>query len=391
MDSQEIIKLFLNKGLQIDPKSLEFFLANKEKLEDFLKKMSGKKDELPSSITIDFVKKILCELEILQDFSVPQKTYTTENAIHFFNNRYETMKKFFIDNPSLENLISVNKITENTNKFSIIAMVKEKDSAEKTIFVEDQTGEILVSVEGKEFDDIVPDEIIGLVCEKSGNIPKASNVLFPDVPLKRDVNKTEDDVFCLFISDFHFESENFNKKYYENFLKWLGKFKYPNLHIFVLGGVSSDEKTVKEFFSKLPKDSVKIYLQDEKDTHFSADCNLSNPCLVKIDNVVMLLCSGGVLEYYVKLWSSLSVEKVMLNLLKKRHTDPVFSANKKIFSEDIFILKTLPDIFVASHFHMPGELNYKGTSILSLGSFTQQPTFWLTNLKTREIIKLDFT
>lgn len=391
MDSQEIIKLLLDKGLQIDPKSLEFFLANKKKLEDFLKKMSGKKDELPSSITIDFVKKILCELEILQDFSVPQKTYTTENAIHFFNNRYETMKKFFIDNPSLENLISVNKITESTKKFSIIAMVKEKDSAEKTIFVEDQTGEILVSVEGKEFDDIVPDEIIGLVCEKTGSIPKASNVLFPDVPLKRDVNKTEDDVFCLFISDFHFESENFNKKYYEKFLKWLDKFKYPNLHIFVLGGVSSDEKTMKEFFSKLPEDSVKIYLQDEMDTQFSADCNLSNPCLVKIDNVVMLLCSGGVLEYYVKLWSSLSVEKVMLNLIKKRHIDPVFSANKKIFSEDIFILKTLPDIFAASHFHRPGELNYKGTSILSLGSFTQQPTFWLTNLKTREIIKLDFT
>jgi len=391
MDKQEIIKLFLERGLQIDSKSLEFFAANEGKLGDFIKRMPEKKDELPSNITMDFVKKTLLGLEVVQDFSAPQKTYTTENAIRYFNNRYETMKMFFMDKPSLENLVSINKITDNIKKFSIIAMVKEKDAHEKTVAVEDQTGEILVAIDSKDFEDIVPDEIVGMVCEKAGSLPKAANVIFPDVPLKRDVNKTDEDVFCLFISDFHFGSENFNKKYYENFLEWLKKTNYSNLFIFVLGGISSEEKTVKEFFSELPKDSVKIYLRDERDAGFSSDCNLNNPCMVRIGGVVILLCSGRVLEFYVKLWDGLSVEKVMLNLLKKRHIDPVFSANKKIYDKDIFVLETLPDIFVASHFHRPGELNYKGTSILSLGSFTQQPVFWLTNLRTREIIKLDFT
>jgi DNA polymerase II small subunit/DNA polymerase delta subunit B len=216
------------------------------------------------------------------------------------------------------------------------------------------------------------------------------NVIFPDVPLKREVKKSDDEIFCLFISDFHFESENFNKKYYENFLEWLRKSNYPNLHIFVLGGISSKKDLVEEFFSQLPN-SVKIYMMDENDAEFSADHTIKGPCLAKLDDVVFLLCSGDTLAYYIKLWDKLSVEKVMLNLLKKRHLDPIFTANKKIFNKDVLVMETIPDIFVSPHFHKPGELNYKGTTILSLGSFTQTPIFWLVNLKTREIIKVNFT
>ena len=390
MGKQEIIRLFIERGLQVDPPSLELFDSDSKKLAEFLKKIPDK-DKLPTRITIDFVKKILQthKFEILQDFNTPQQTHTVGNAIQYFNNRYETMKKFFVDKPSLENLISINKITDKVKRFSIIAMVKEKDEHEKTIIVEDQTGEILVWVQSNDFEQIVSDEVLGLVCENNA-VPKAVNVVFPDVPLKREVTKTSEEVFCLFISDFHFESEDFNKKYYENFLEWLKKSNYPNLYVFVLGGISSKKDVVKEFFSQLPN-SVKIYMMDENDAEFSTDYTIKGPCLARLDDVVILLCSGDTLAYYIKLWSNLTVEKVMLNLLKKRHLDPVFTANKKIFDKDLFIMETLPDIFVSPHFHQPGELNYKGTTILSLGSFTQQPTFWLVNLKTREIIKLDFT
>jgi len=388
MDKHEIIKLFLDRGLQIDPQSLELFYTNEKKMNYFLKKISEKKD-MPSNITLEFVKDVVGKLEILQNFSVPPKKYTTENAIQYFNSRYETMKQFFVDKPGLENLVSINKISDNIKKFSIIAMVKEKDESEKTITVEDQTGEILVLADNSDFDFIVPDEVIGLVCEKTGAVPKTTNIMFPDIPLKRDVNKTEDDIFCLFISDLHFGSDHFNKKYYENFLEWLKS--HPNLYIFILGGVSSDKQKVSEFFSQLPKDFVKIYLKDEMDADFASDYTLTTPCLVKIDGVAILLCNDETIGYYVKLWDDLNIEKVMLELLKKRHINPTFAANRRVYDKDPFVLETLPDIFVSSHFHKPGELNYKGTSILSLGSFTQQPIFWLVNLKSREIIKLNFT
>jgi len=388
MDKHEIIKLFLERGLQIDPQSLELFYASEEKMNRFLKNIADKK--ISSNITMNFVKSVLGRIEVLQNFITPQKKYTTEDAIQYFNNRYEAIKKFFVDKPGMENLISINKIPDNIKKFSIIAMVKEKDVSEKTITVEDQTGEILVLAESSDFQYIVQDEIIGLSCEKIGAVPIAKNIIFPDIPLKREVNRTEDDVFCLFISDFHFESEHFNKKHYEKFLEWIKK-PHPNLYIFVASGVSSDKQKVSEFFSQLPEDSVKIYLRDEVDAEFVSDYTLGMPCLVKIDGVAILLCNDETIGYYVKLWGNITVEKVMLELLKKRHINPTFVANKRIYDKDPFILETLPDIFVSSHFHKPGELNYKGTTILSLGSFTQQPIFWLVNLKTREIIKLDFT
>ena len=48
-------------------------------------------------------------------------------------------------------------------------------------------------------------------------------------------------------------------------------------------------------------------------------------------------------------------------------------------------------IIVCGHFHTPTQSNYKGTTILSTGSFVTQPVFWLVNLKTREVFKIDFT
>ena len=77
-------------------------------------------------------------------------------------------------------------------------------------------------------------------------------------------------------------------------------------------------------------------------------------------------------------------------MIKKRHMSPTFGYNAKLDEEKMFIDQPA-DIFVIGHFHDPRIINYKGVTIISLGSFVTQPIFWAVNLKTRESIKIDLT
>ena len=79
----------------------------------------------------------------------------------------------------------------------------------------------------------------------------------------------------------------------------------------------------------------------------------------------------------------------MVNLLKRRHLSPVVDFNN-IDSEDSYVMEEIPDIFVTNCSYRPCFKNYKGTTIICSGSFLTEPTFYLVNLKTREVIEKKF-
>jgi DNA polymerase II small subunit/DNA polymerase delta subunit B len=121
------------------------------------------------------------------------------------------------------------------------------------------------------------------------------------------------------------------------------------------------------------------------------DVTISSPTLMKIENTILILaCNGELFSEYKKIWKDKSSENIILNLLKKRHLSPIFNLNKKIYDDDIYTVDIVPDIFVSSNFDKPGYMNYKGTTIISNGSFLLEPIYWLINLKTRETIKICF-
>ena len=396
MEQQEIVKLFLSKGFQLDSSSLDFFSQEPNKINPFLEEIE-KTPEKPSTVSLNLVKSILKEkprIEILKTFTQEQKTFAAEKAIQFFIGRYEKIKKILNGRLDLVNLVSINKITQKSKKFSIIAMVKEKISDANSIVAEDLTGELIVRFSEKTanlLEEIVLDEVIGLVCEAGTDGFTVSNIIWPDLPLRRDVNKANDDIFCLFISGIRMDSPQFNKESYEKFFNWLSQSSYKTLYIFVLGGVSSRKDDVKEFFSRIPKDSEKIFLRSAADPEFPEEFNITDPSLIKLDNIILLLCDGIHIEKYSKMWPGMQPEKIMMNLLKKRHLDPTFDSSTKILDQDYFVIDTIPDIFVSGNSSAPGILNYKGTTIISNGNFLTQPIFWMVNLKTRETFKLDFT
>jgi DNA polymerase II small subunit len=396
MDQQEIVKLFLSKGLQLDSSSLDFFSQEPSKINPFLEEIE-KTSEKPSTISLNLVKSILKEkprIQIAKTFPQEQKKITTEKAIQFFIGRYEKIKKILNGRMDLVNLVSINKISSKSKKFSVIAMIKEKISDTSSIVVEDLTGELVVRFQEKisnTIKEIVLDEVVGLVCESGSEGIEVSNVVWPDLPLRRDINKTKEDIFCLFISDLHMTNPQFKRESYEKFFNWASQTNYKNFYIFVLGGVSSKKEDLEDFFSRLPKDSEKVFLRADADPDFQEEFNITNPSLIRIEDITLMLCHGKFIEKYSNIWPDLPAEKIMLNLLRKRHLNPTFNSNTKIFDQDYFVIDTVPDIFVSGHFHNPGILNYKGTTIISNGSFITQPIFWIVNLKTRETFKLDFT
>jgi DNA polymerase II small subunit/DNA polymerase delta subunit B len=114
------------------------------------------------------------------------------------------------------------------------------------------------------------------------------------------------------------------------------------------------------------------------------------PSLLEIGGVSILLMQGEFLENYQKIFD-VSPEAAAVNMLKKRHMNPTFEFNRKIYKDDPFFLDEIPDILVFTHFRKPGTANYKGTTVISNGSFSTEPIYWIINLKTRETIKINFT
>jgi DNA polymerase II small subunit/DNA polymerase delta subunit B len=391
MEKEKIIKTFLGKGYQLDSESLDFFSKNPEKLDVFFERAENV--TIPTTINLEFVKSLIErkeEVEVLKKFEFEPtiKTLTVENVTKHFANRYEKLRRHLAGRLELINLISINKMTPKTKKFSLIVMVKEKTDG--SLLVEDSTGEATFYVQDKALDWIVPDEVIGIVCEREDDTINIKKIIFPDTPLKREIARTEKEVYALFISDMFLDKINNSRK----ILDKINSINYERLYVFVLGNVSSRKEDIMNFFNSLPEDAIKIFLKGGIDPVTEIG-NISFSCpavLVKIENnIFVLICNGKLFSEYKKIWKGQPSESIMLNLLKKRHLNPIFDFNKKISDEDIYMIDTVPDIFASSNFDNPGTTNYKGTTIVSNGSFISEPIYWLINLRTREIIKIDFT
>lgn len=391
MDKAEIVKYFLGKGYSLTPQTLEFFSKNQDKIDVFFSRTKGIEGK-PIILTTDFLPSVLAtepSIKVLKEFGAKKRAVSVEDSGKFFNERYEKMRTLLIKNQTLVGMISINKITPAAKKFSIVAMVNKKDEAFAT--VEDTTGELKVFFKNVgDFDQILEDEVVGLVCERGEDFIDVKDVIWGDVPLRKVTNKTEKEMWCLFISDIHMDSKDFNKKAYKEFLGWVEGMKLDNFYIFVLGDVSSKKDDVKDFFASLPAGSSKVFLRGEIDPDIDINAlSVTDPVLVGIDGMVFLLTHGRLLTKYSEIWKNSPPEAVMLNLLKKRHMNPVFDRSE-ICDEDL-ILDTVPDIFVSGHLHKPGLANYKGTTIISNGSFVTDPVYHLVNLKTREVVKKNFS
>src|SRR5439155_17255158 len=253
-----------------------------------------------------------------------KEKFSVQDMVSFVNKRYVEIKKILSKRMDLINLISINKISDKTKKFSIIAITREINRNQNHLTVEDNTGriELKLSEKTKEnIKNIYEDEVIGLICEKENGSVLVTNIVFPDIPLRREINRTEKEINCLFISDLHLGQANptLEKKLIEHLIKLDDK----NLFIFLLGDISSDEELTNKFISKLPPKAKKLLIlgeMDKRGTYENVEI-LENPSWIKMGNVIIFLSHGNFLDGYLK-ETETNIDETITNMLRKRNFNP---------------------------------------------------------------------
>jgi hypothetical protein len=392
MEKQQIIKIFLERGYQLDLDALEHLYKNEKDVDLLTRGLAElKSPAITMGVLKQVLKKPIIDIKIIKQKQTKIGKVSVEHFAQLLTHRYNFVKKILETRLDLVNPISINKISPKTKKFSLIAVVKEKNEDTGSILVEDNTGETTLHLKSHgDFNELIVDDIVGLVSVSGNDIIEVERIVFPDISLKKEVSKSKEDIHCLFLSDILFDHPNFKKESFDKFLDWLNKSNYPNFIIFILGNISSDNVNLRIFFEALPKKSVKIFMKNETDADTDlADMKIQSPCFMEVGGVGILLCNDSFLVEYKKMFNK-AIDGVLLNLLKRRILDPSIDRAKEIYENDPFLIETIPNIIVAGNVFEPIQLNYKSTTILANGSFISTPVAWLLNLKTREFIKLDF-
>jgi len=391
MDKNEIVRSFISAGYQIGMDALQYFESNPEMVQEFLALAPGKLEK--PFVSKQDADRILSgmspKVKVVRSYLRHKKDVGLGEMADMFAKRYERASEILSNKSELVNLLSINRIRPENKAFSIIAMVREVSYGDRSLVVEDPTGAATVFVsdalEG-EFGYLVEDEVVGIVCDNEDfSENRAIKIVYPDIPLQVRAPAADKDITCMFISDIHMDDGAFMRHNFERLGEYLKRVK-EEVMVFVLGDISSKEEDTKEFLKIFPENfKVMVlggHLKEEK------DMQLPDPIMVEVAGVKIFMSHGSMFQKYKEKFKT-STENTLLQILKKRHLSPTFDQKSNLDEEKLF-LDQVPDIMVVGHFHEPSTMNYKGTTIISLGSFVGNPIFWSVNLKTREAKKIDF-
>ncbi len=209
------------------------------------------------------------DIKILYSYNGEIKKIGTEDFAAYFRNRYLKLREILSTRSELEKTVSINKIGNQREEFSVIGMVQEKRITKNgNVFVvlEDLTGSVKVIAPSRnkevfeKAENLTYDEVVGIRGRGSSQFLFANEIVQVDLPIKD--KKQGGKGYALFISDLHVGSDKFLKKEFKNFIRWLnletdGKHKKVAKeckYLFILGdlvdGVGVYPAQEKELFIK---------------------------------------------------------------------------------------------------------------------------------------------
>jgi DNA polymerase II small subunit len=282
MDIQNILKSFLQKGLLVDKEVLNLFsetedtetikfiiekvgvqtqkrIITKNLFEQNKEKINQIVSNLPESRKKNIEKlkfNLGLSIEIEKEVSRPVKEIAQENIYDFkilsnplsktkklevkdfvlyFRKRFEELKSILQDHSTLENLVSINKLSGNRQGFSLIGMVLDRRITKNKnllLEIEDLTGKITVLINQnkkelyKKAEDIALDSVVGLKCSGSREIAFVNDIIFPEAFVLEKKHSTIEE-YALFLGDLHFGSNRFLENSFLRFIDYLNG-KVPN-------------------------------------------------------------------------------------------------------------------------------------------------------------------
>lgn len=170
MEQEKLIKLFIKNGFQLTKSAIPL-IDEPEKIIEKLKKMKPK----PFFITAEHIKKI----KLSKEPKEKKIKIKINEIVECIQSYYKKISKNILKKNKLENLLSINKINENSKKFSIIGMIRWKKG--NKIIVEDLTGEAALYITNDiKINKNYLNNIFGFVCEVKENKINIINLIEPD-------------------------------------------------------------------------------------------------------------------------------------------------------------------------------------------------------------------
>jgi DNA polymerase II small subunit len=390
----------------------------------------------------------MAQVSIISSYREEPIKRKVKDFIALFTKRYHALESMLRHRQELQHLTSINKILGKREKetVSIIGMISDKQISKNgniMLTVEDMTGSIKLMVSKSKPDifekakDLVLDEVIGICGMNGENILFVNNIVWPDVPMNKELKKSPDECYAIFLSDMHVGSTNFLEENFQKFLRWInGEFGSKEQreisqqvrYVFIIGDLidgcgiypeQDKELTIKdinqqyevcaELLSHIPK-HIKIIVcpgnhdalrisepQPELYKDFAASLwelpnivMVSNPAYVTIHaqkgfpGFDVLMYHGYSFDYYVANVDSIRnrggynrADLIMKFLLQRRHLAPTHKSTLYIpeTTKDPLVIEKLPDFFVTGHIHKTSVSHYRNITLIS-GSCWQSKTIF---------------
>jgi len=458
---REIINIFLKNGILVSSDLLEE-IDDHEHVSRIFSLLKSKHIEDLAVVSSDFSRIVdetkatnrLLEaaegrksnIKIVQSYTEDPKKREAQDFVDYFNNKYRALERILKQHQELNNTLSINKITNKKEKeaVSIIGMVSNKQTTKNgnlLFILEDPSGRKKVLVNKNkpslfnEAKDIVLDEVIGVTGVGVDTIIFANNITWPDTPHHKELKKSEDESYALFLSDLHVGSAKFLPEDFEKFLKWIngemGNEQQRNIakkveYIFIAGDLvdgcgvypeQDKELTIKDIYQQYRKcadllkqipssiplvicpgnhDALRI---SEPQPPLSRDFAkpihemnnallVSNPAVVNINSsnnfagFDVLMYHGYSFDYFIAQVDSLRnlggydrADLIMKFLLKRRHLAPTHLSTQYSpdTKKDPLVIEKVPDFFLSGHIHKSVTANYRNTTLIC-GSCWQSKT-----------------
>ncbi|MCD6546927.1 MAG: DNA-directed DNA polymerase II small subunit [Nanoarchaeota archaeon] len=432
-DLDDFLKYLLsleNKPFIVSNDTYNDFLKSKQKEYVIIKKHE-KRPEIPTKVKL---RKI---------YNHTNKKIDINDWVAYYYDRFNKISNILKNRDELRSATTISRVKKinGRQQVALIGMIKDirKTFTGTTIFeLEDPTGFLKVIVKGdeavKKVDELVLDEVIGVIGTKSKDVVYADKIIFPDIP-ERPIKKAKEEVYAAFISDTHVGSNMFLAKEFSHFIKWLkGEIGTPQQreiakkvrYLFVIGDLvdgigvyPNQEKELSihdiyrqyeefsKYFVDIPEDINIIVIPGNHDALRLAEPQhvlfqdiaepvykinnvimASNPAVINIHNIDdfpgfdVLLYHGMSFDNlvsnvpFLRKYGYERADLIMEFLLKKRHLAPSHGSTLiNPMAQDFLVIDKPVDIFASGHIHYTKLGRYKNVLTIGTGCFQEKTPF----------------
>ena len=402
------------------------------------------------------------QIQVLDERS-PEPSGDLDGFIDYFRSRFNKMEGILRRRIDTRDSVKIGRALQMPlrSKLKVVGIVTNKRETGRRLFIDIEDDEDSITVMASEGEpmrkglNVLEDQVICVDAVKyRQDLLIANDFIWPDIP-SHTPRRSETPLCAALIADVHIGSTHFQKEVFDRFIRWLNlevgqpklrmlaaRVKYVVIAGDIVDGIGVYPNQMEELeitdireqyevaattLSEIP-DYVDIIIipgnhdasrkslpQPPLPKEYAEGLHddtrirlLGNPSRVLINGVEAYISHGKALDDVLSKIPGLDFQnpiKGMELLLRCRHVAPTYGSSTPIAPEreDKLVIPSTPDVFQMGHIHVHGYRKYKGTTMISSGSWQEQTPFQkrvnlsptvgvapIIDLQTHQVTTLDF-